>query len=147
VIPVSLVYIIFFVHEALLIADLESYDWWTFWTWNLYIYTAAFGFSLPMCVAEGIAGNDPCGALTALYGLIWVALHGIGTAAAAIGHFVYDVNISNLVPSMMLGKALAKAIQLPPKELSIYGTTFILILVSILLPTISCLKIMRQKSL
>ena len=125
-----LLFAIFFVHEALLIADLTSAEMRTFWMWATYLTVAPVALILPYCITTPTPKD-------AMKGFFWVAFHVIATAASAIAHFVNAVNTSNIVPSMTLGKELASFLPLPAKELSIIGTTVILVLVSF------CLLVIR----
>ena len=113
--------IIFFLHQALLIADLASEKYWPFWTWVLYFVSAIVTFFLLFIISD-------------IHWLVlaWVVFHGITTLASAIAYYTSGNNTSNLVPSLKLGQMLAFLIPMPAKDLSIIGTTVILMLVSIL---------------
>ena len=118
--------VIFFLHEALLIADLASEKEWYFWTWVIYFDSAIVTFLLPCYIFEEKHRTI----------LFWLSFHGTTTLASAIAYYASGNNTSDLVPSLKLGQVLAHVIPMPAKDLSIIGTTFILILVSIL----ACVK-------
>lgn len=118
---VPLITIFIFIHEAFLMADLASEEKRTFWTWVVYLITAAISLKIPLLIMDA-KQPDP-----EFYEFIWLAYHSIATLASTFGYFINSVNISNIVPSMILGKVLALWIPLPAKELSILGTAAIII--------------------